>query len=104
MVDGLKDVRPCHISACGTGTTANAHRDEAPTAIDGDDVFGGWLNLDDYDQSFTCAPGSHTEVGNQNTGFANITDVAELDNYHARRITTSVPPDACSYTNALFMR
>jgi len=73
-------------------TAENAHRDEAPTAIDGDDVFGGWLNLDDHDQHFTCAPGSHTDVGNQNKGFAKITDPEELDNYYSRRITVSIPP------------
>lgn len=73
-------------------TAENAHRDEAPTALEGDDVFGGWLNLDDHDQRFTCAPGSHTEVGNQNTGFAKITDRAELDEYRLRRTTICIPP------------
>jgi len=62
----------------GEKPTAEAvHRDEAPTAVDGDDVFGGWLNLDPTPQFFHCCPWTHTEVGGQNKGFATITDPAE---------------------------
>tara|TARA_X000001036_G_scaffold123478_1_gene116973 strand:- start:201 stop:1361 length:1161 start_codon:yes stop_codon:yes gene_type:complete len=60
------------------------HRDEAETALDGDVVLGGWVNLDDHVQYFSCAPRTHTEVGNQNKGFARITSPEEQAHYRAR--------------------
>ena len=50
------------------------HRDEAKFALDGDTVYGGWinLNLDNSSQFFSGCPRSHNEVGNQNGGFAPI--------------------------------
>lgn len=46
------------------GTTVSKeqwHRDLNPTALDGDAVFGGWINLDNEEtQFFSCAPGTHT--------------------------------------------
>jgi len=44
------------------------HRDEAPEAADEDDVFGGWINLDDTDHHFSCIPGSHKGVS-KHSGF-----------------------------------
>lgn len=44
------------------------HRDEAPRAADDDDVFGGWINLDDADHHFSCIPGSHKGVS-KHSGF-----------------------------------
>jgi hypothetical protein len=62
----------------GEKPTAEAvHRDEAPMAVDGDDVFGGWLNLDRTSQYFHCCPRTHKEVGGQNKGFATIKDPIE---------------------------
>jgi len=58
-------------------TAESVHRDEAKTAVEGDDVFGGWLNLDHTPQFFHCCPSTHTEVGGQNKGFARITDPTE---------------------------
>ena len=60
-----------------TPTKESVHRDSAPNAVDGDDVFGGWLNLDGGDQFFHCCPWTHKEVGKQNKGFAPITDKTE---------------------------
>jgi len=56
----------------GTSTTREQwHRDLNPTALDGDVVFGGWINLDDEPQFFSCAPGTHhAEVAvQQGSGF-----------------------------------
>lgn len=68
------------------------HRDEAKTAKDGDTVFGGWANLDDAPQSFSCAPYTHMEVGNQNHGFALIKSKEQQERYRPlfRRVT--IPP------------
>lgn len=55
-----------------TPTAESMHRDEALTAKDGDDIFGGWINLEDEDQFFSCVPRSHTVVGGKNKGFAKI--------------------------------
>ena len=48
------------------------HRDEALNTLPGDDIFGGWINLDNESQFFSCAPGTHTEDGvhDRNDGFA----------------------------------
>lgn len=35
--------------------------DGSRPALDGDHVFGGWINLDDTDQFLSCVPGTHTE-------------------------------------------
>jgi hypothetical protein len=34
------------------------HRDVSPYAMEGDEIFGGWLNLDENPQYFSCVPGS----------------------------------------------
>ncbi len=56
------------------------HRDEAKTALDGDTVFGGWVNFDDEPQFFSCCPRTHQDVGGQNKGFAKI-DKNEYEMY-----------------------
>ena len=52
------------------------HRDVIPQKqITGDDdLFGGWINLDDEDQHFICITGSHLNVklSNLDPGFAEI--------------------------------
>ena len=50
------------------------HRDEASDLIaDSDDkVFGGWINLDDVDQFFSCVPGSHRPNSTKHRGFSKI--------------------------------
>lgn len=69
------------------------HRDECPFATPGDDVFGGWINLDDRPQVFRCAPGSHADVGDQNSGrgFAKLSD-EEKSHYAPRLVDIVIPP------------
>ena len=68
------------------------HRDEAETAVDGDTIFGGWVNLDDHDQFFSCAPRTHTMVGGQNKGFAKITSATEQAYFRAMFQRIVIPP------------
>jgi hypothetical protein len=75
-----------------TTSAESMHRDEAPTALDGDSVYGGWLNLDSHPQFFSCAPGTHTDVGNANKGFAKIVDASERKRYTQRFKLIPVPP------------
>ena len=59
------------------------HRDEAKETLPGDIVFGGWLNMDEKPQYFSCAPGTHMEPGacDRNDGFAKITSAADKARY-----------------------
>ena len=68
------------------------HRDEAETAVDGDTIFGGWVNLDDHDQFFSCAPRTHTMVGGQNKGFAKIKSAREQAYFRNRFQRILIPP------------
>jgi hypothetical protein len=47
------------------------HRDEANTADEADDVFGGWWNLDAKPQYFSCVLGTHQKTQGFK-GFAKI--------------------------------
>lgn len=66
------------------------HRDECPYAKKGDDVMGGWINLDDTPQTFRCVFGSHLDVGNQNTGFAKL-GPEEVSKYSPRLVDVEIP-------------
>jgi hypothetical protein len=59
------------------------HRDEALNTNPGDDIFGGWINLDAQPQYFSCAPGTHNEESarDRNAGFAKITSPEEKAHY-----------------------
>tara|TARA_Y100000768_G_scaffold312135_1_gene246842 strand:+ start:258 stop:1529 length:1272 start_codon:yes stop_codon:yes gene_type:complete len=61
------------------------HRDEAKHTQPGDDIFGGWINLDLEPQYFSCAPGTHNEpdARGRNDGFAKITSPEEKARYKA---------------------
>jgi hypothetical protein len=68
------------------------HRDNSPEAKDGDIIFGGWLNFEDEPQYFSCCPRTHSEVGNQNTGFAKITSEEEKAVYKLQFRLIEIPP------------
>ena len=71
------------------------HRDIAVGTNANDRVFGGWVNLNDTDQAFSCVPGSSAEervhTPNDPFGFAKI---AEEDHYKcvARSYKVMIPP------------
>lgn len=52
-------------------TKESFHRDVCPSKKDGDTIFGGWINLDEVDQFFSCCPGSQINTG-VGTGFVPI--------------------------------
>ena len=69
------------------------HRDEAPGALPGDTVYGGWLNLDDTQQLFSCVPGTHRAVEDgDGAGFGRIKDKELIAQYNAKRTKVSIPP------------
>lgn len=67
------------------------HRDEAKDAKDGDRIFGGWWNLDETDQLFSCVPRTHLDVTGH-AGFAAIKDAAEIEMYKKNKEVVVVPP------------
>ena len=78
-----------------TPTRESMHRDESKAAKDGDVIFGGWVNLDDEPQYFSCAPGTHHDVGNQNNGFAKITTDEEKAKYRPLFRRIAIRPGHC---------
>ena len=67
------------------------HRDESKYAEDADTVFGGWLNLDDQDQFFSCVPGTHTQTS-KNKGFAKISDKSQIESFNQTKTSVRIPP------------
>lgn len=78
-----------------TPTAESMHRDESIAAKDGDVILGGWINLDDETQYFSCCPRTHHDVSNQNKGFAKITTKEEKASYRARFRRIVIPPGHC---------
>lgn len=82
----------------GEATDAESwHRDEALNTLPGDDIFGGWINLDEQPQYFSCAPRTHTEEGahDRNAGFAKITTPEQMAHYQRianRHGPVAIPP------------
>lgn len=64
------------------------HRDEAPKAEETDDVFGGWINLDEKSHYFSCIPGSHIGVS-QHSGFGKV---AKEDVDVSKKTKIEIPP------------
>lgn len=67
------------------------HRDETPNAKLSDKTFGGWWNLDDTPQYFSCVPGTHKGVRGH-SGFAGIKDKNEKAQYNASKKKVEIPP------------
>lgn len=59
------------VRRAGTSTTRESwHRDISVKKHQDDRVFGGWINLDDKPQYFSCAIGTHTDTDDgSGTGF-----------------------------------
>ena len=73
-------------------TAESMHRDESQTALDGDVIFGGWINLEDVPQNFSCCPQTHQEVSGQNRGFAKISTPEEKARYRPHFSLVTIPP------------
>lgn len=52
-----------------TMTRESAHRDVAAHALPVDEIFGGWLNLDEHVQNFHCVPGTQVDAISSHSGF-----------------------------------
>jgi hypothetical protein len=68
------------------------HKDvSAETAPENDDIFGGYLNLDERQtQYFSCVPGTHLEP-NPGEGFAKLSK-EKTKEYNDRKELIAVPP------------
>ena len=74
------------------------HRDITPNLKKNDKMFGGWLNLDDTEQYFSCVPGTHevTEEDMKTKGFAQIKkDSSKFKELSEKKIKVSIPPGHC---------
>lgn len=80
------------------------HRDVAPATVDGDIVFGGWVNLDlphrtrdgkmdNGSQTFSCVPTTHRFAKNDVTGmgFSKLSK-AELEAHAGKETKVKIPP------------
>lgn len=70
-------------------TAEKWHRDEAVGIAPGDIVYGGWINLDDTPQYFSCHPGSHS-VSSEG-GFKPATEAEKQAAMRNKKIVT-IPP------------
>jgi len=74
-------------------TAEHWHRDTTviDTVEDGDDIFGGWINLDNRDQIYSAVPKTH-EIGKpKGTGFE-VSDKTEKAWAEKNKITIKIPP------------
>jgi hypothetical protein len=70
------------------------HRDNSPAALADDSIFGGWINLDETDQYFSCVPGSHEidcGIHDGKSGFNSIPK-SEHTTLKTERILVRIPP------------
>lgn len=71
--------------------TEEWHRDEAKGMEPGDQVFGGWINLDDMPQTFHCVPGTH-KVPNVHAGGFHSIPKTEHPSHRSNCVTVTIPP------------
>jgi hypothetical protein len=67
------------------------HRDEAKGLEPGEFAFGGWINLDDADQTFIGVPHSHLDAKSESRGFYTISKFLHKD-CAERSVRIRVPP------------
>jgi hypothetical protein len=69
------------------------HRDISKNTADSDRIFGGWINLDEQSQFFSCVPGSHLDVGDSSdVGFVTIKDDEAKSRAFSMKRLVVVPP------------
>lgn len=71
-------------------TAESFHRDQCPFVENKDVAFGGWVNLDEKDQYFSCVKGTHGSVGP--SGFKPIKDEKEIQKYEESKSLIMVKP------------
>jgi len=83
--------RMLHRHAGTSAVSESWHRDETPRAKQSDKTFGGWWNLDNHPQYFSCVPCTHTGVRGH-SGFSTVKNKADKDRYNALRTKVEIPP------------
>ena len=79
-----------------TPSAESWHRDEAKIMTTPDDVvYGGWINLDDTPQIFSCVIGSHRTGVTSNGGFVKVSK-EEANQIKSQKLSTKIriPPGA----------
>jgi len=66
------------------------HRDITPNLEKNDIVYGGWLNLDDSSNYFSCIPGSH-QLENDTSGFVKIKK-EDFENLNSKKEKIEILP------------
>jgi len=69
------------------------HRDICDVKINGDNIYGGWINLDDVGsdpQYFSCVPQTHLDHSDEK-GFAKI-EKDDSDKYKSLKMKYKIPP------------
>jgi hypothetical protein len=71
-----------------------AHRDVTPAkdTVEGDLMFGGWINLTNTFQYFVGKPGSHRDVAGEAVGFYKLTESAIALEYLPHRRAYRIDP------------
>lgn len=76
-----------------TPTKETWHRDQSPI-VEGDYIFGGWINLDlNNNQYFSCIPGTHFDP-KEIIGFDKV-DANTIKPYLKRKKLYTIPPGHC---------
>jgi hypothetical protein len=84
-------------ASSGQSATAESwHRDESVDEMgralpDDDTVFGGWINLNPFEENFLGAPGTHFTDRNRGRGFGKIKDEDELRDLNIRLRKVVIP-------------
>ena len=68
------------------------HRDVAKCTSSGDSIFGGWVNLNDSSQYFSCVPESHIGFETQQSGFVPIVGKEEKAALRLLTVKVEIPP------------
>jgi len=68
-----------------------AHRDESKNCLEGDQIFGGFVNIDSKFQYMTLAPGTQLKHVGSRKGFNKMSQ-EESNAYDAQMVQVEVPP------------
>lgn len=83
------------IRPAGRVATAESwHRDVTPFGDPKrDKTFGGWINLDETNQTFSCVPRTHKEDPGDGVGFATFKkNDPRIERFHRDKTLTQIPP------------
>lgn len=79
----------------GTNLIGKWHQDHTECGREGDEIFGGWLNLNldpDESQWFVCLPGSHNPDSHTGPGFLLLRDKKQIERCKRKQHKVEVKP------------